>query len=183
MFLIGPPPLDPILDYAVSAWRREPEMRAEDAYKWLFHAILGGEHAVQGEEGPRQWLDNEWPTLMAPKFGEPEMVRLRPDGKVIRVNLRPYCKQGGDKEMLLAVFVASAREFHADKREFVREWDHLGIWLRSHSVGSINLAAWRRVDAVARPRSFPAIDHSADYEQARHPAYRVILRSLWVPTK
>ena len=48
-----------LLDHAFEQWRSTPEMRVEDAYKWLFHATLGGEHAVQDVGGPRNWMDRE----------------------------------------------------------------------------------------------------------------------------
>src|SRR5262245_56083851 len=91
--------VDPI-DFAFAGWQPTPKMEIEDAYKWLFHATLGGEHAVTDDEGPRQWLDREWATLGPPLAGEKEVVPLTVDGKLIRLNLRPYKARGGDKEML-----------------------------------------------------------------------------------
>jgi len=168
-----------LLDYSIGQWKLMPEMRAEDAYKWLFHATLGGEHAVLDEDGPRRWLDREWTSLGPPMANEPEVVRLDPSGRLLRVNLRPFKRHGGDKEMLLAIFVASAQSFLADKREFVREWKSLGCRLRVHSIGKIRFEDWQGLDRETAPAGYPAIDHSAPYEKTYSPAYRVILGSLW----
>jgi hypothetical protein len=173
--------VSPLLLFALAQWRKYPPVEIEDAYKWLYHATLGGEHAVTDEDGPRAWLDAEWPTLVKPRPGEAGTVSLRPDGKILRVNLRVFKAAGGDREMLLAIFVASARQFHAGRRQFSVEWDGLGRELREHSRGRLTWKAWIRLDRETRPRGFPAIDHSANYERIARPAYRVILSSLWIP--
>ena len=168
-----------LLDHAFAEWEATPEMRIEDVYKWLFHATLGGEHAVTSELGPRRWLDREWPTVARPPTGEQEAVSLTPDGSLVRINLRPYKQRGGDKEMLLWAFVLSAERFKSDKRAFVREWDALGARLRSAAMRYLTYAEWKRLDAATRKNGFAAIEHSAQYERAYKPTYRVILRELW----
>jgi hypothetical protein len=168
-----------LLDHAFGQWRSTPEMRIEDAYKWLFHATLGGEHAVTSEDGPRRWLDREWPTVADPVKGELETVPLTPDGRLVRINLRPYRARNGDKEMLLWTFVLSAQKFKSDKREFVREWNALGARLEQRAWNRLTHSEWSRLDIALRPKNFPAIDHSAIYEKTYKPAYRVVLREFW----
>ena len=154
-------------------------MRIQDAYKWLYHATLGGEHAVTSEDGPRRWLDREWPTVGGPLKGEQEVLPLTPDGKLVRINLRPYKARNGDKEMLLWAFVLSAQKFRSDKREFVREWDALGARLMTSPWKQLTHKEWGRLDDSVRKDGFPAIDHSHTYQTKYKPAYRVILRELW----
>lgn len=169
-----------LLDHAFGQWRLTPEMRIEDAYKWLYHATLGGEHAVTSEDGPRRWLDREWSTVGDPFKGEQEVVPLTPDGKLVRINLRPYKARNGDKEMLLWAFVLSAQKFKSDKREFVREWNAFGARLESRPWKKVTHTDWNRLDAQLRKADFPAIDHSAIYERTYNPAYRVVLREFWL---
>jgi hypothetical protein len=171
--------MSPLLRFSIQQWRQMPEMHVKDAYKWLYHATLGGEHAVQDDSGPRQWLESEWPTVGKPLPNEPEIVPLRPDGKIVRINLRPYKHRGGDEEMMLAVFVASARAFKASRAVFIDEWQELGRELAKKPIGKIDLIGWNRLDRETRSLGYPAIDHSTAYEKAYHPAYRVVLRSLW----
>lgn len=168
-----------LLDHAYQQWKETPEMRVEDAYKWLFHATLGGEHRVQGVDGPRNWLDREWASIERAQDKEPEVVRLTPDGSVLRVNLRPYKERGGDKGMMLWAFVFSAERFKADKSVFRRVWNELGRELLTKSHGHITHQAWERLDADTRKLGYPAIHHSKQYEEKYRPAYRVVLRELW----
>lgn len=168
-----------LLDHAWEAFRADGEVRIEDAYKWLFHATMGGEHAVHSEEGPRVWLQNEWNHLPNVRDPEPLVVSLRPDGSVLRVNLRPYKRAGRDPEMLLQLFVASAQTFKADRTAFRAEWSALGRRLSREPVGHLTYPEWRRLERQTGPLGYPAIHHSKAFEEARRPAYRVISGSLW----
>ncbi len=168
-----------VLDFAYRAWKSTPEMRIEDAYKWIFHATLGGEHALRDAHGPRLRLEAEWGSLADPLPAEEEIVALRADGEVVRVNLRPYRKRGGDREMLFALFMASAQRFRPDRRSFERCWSALGARLELRRHGKIDFVSWKGLDARLRQRGFPAIHHSVAYERAYRPAYRVILGEMW----
>lgn len=169
-----------LLEFAIRSWEETPKMEIEDAYKWLFHATQGGDHAVLDDEGPRQWLDAEWQTLGQPLRREPEFVPLDPEGRLIRVNLRPYRAAGGDREMLLEVFMESAKRFKPDKQGFKAVWDLLGATLRGHRIGRIQYDDWRRLDLRSGRSGFPAIEHSKAFLRTYRPAYRVVLGSMWV---
>lgn len=169
-----------LFEFSLNAWKSEKAMRVQDAYKWLYHATLGGEHAVTSDEGPRRWMDAEWPTLSQPYKGESLVVRLRPDGQLIRVNLRPFRSAGGAPEALLQAFVASAKQFHADKTDFIREWTALGEFLKAKGKWqNLAFSDWMKLDVEAKKQGYPAIDHSPEYLRDAHPAYRVLLASEW----
>lgn len=168
-----------LLDYSIEQWRSRPQMRAEDAYKWLFHATMGGEHAISDESGPRAWMDGEWKTLTAPLPEEAEIEELTPDGSVIRVNMRPFRARGGDKSILLKAFIDSAHEFKADKTGFTSAWGALGIRLSKAPIMKISRADWTRVDTEMKAHGYPAIDHSEVYEKTYRPAYRVVTKKIW----
>ena len=165
---------DPDAEFFLARARSDPDLRIEDAYKWLFHAARGGEHAVASETAVRLWLDREWETLGPPQSGEPLWTPLTADGRVGRLNLRPYKAQGGSREALLAAFLAGAEAFDADPARFRRAWHALGRELKQRPVGRLTADEWRRFDRARRAEKYPAIHHSPEYEQARRPAYRVL---------
>lgn len=154
--------------------RAEPELRIEDAYKWLSHAARGGEHALADEAAAQKWLAEEWATLGPPQPNEPLWVPLAADGRIGRLNLRPYRAQGGDPEVLHAAFVASAKSYDASPARFRAAWNALGRDLRKRPLGHLTRAEWRRFDRDRRARGYPAGSHSPEYKQARTPAYRVL---------
>lgn len=160
--------------YAREALAGEPAAGVEDAYKWLFQAARGGEHAAPSEEAARAWLEREWAGLGPPLPGEPLVVRLRPDGAVVRLNLRPFKAAGGDPEALLRAFLASARSFRADPGLFVAAWRAWGRPLPPEGAAGKDARAFAEVDGESERAGWPARHHSASYEAARHPAYRVL---------
>lgn len=165
---------DPDAAYFLAQARTEPDLRIEDAYKWLVHATRGGEHAIASEFAARKWLDGEWATLGPPQPDEPLWVPLVADGRIGRLNLRPYRAQGGATGPLLAAFLASAESFDAAPARFRAAWKALGRALKMNPQGHLIHAEWRRLDRAMRAQGYPAIHHSPEYEQARSPAYRVL---------
>ncbi len=163
-----------LLPFALDAFASDPETRIEDAYKWLFQAANGGEHAIPDEESAREWLGKEWGSLGEALPGEPLLVPLRPDGALVRLNLRPYRDRGGKPEDLLAAFLAGARAFRPDPSLFRESWIALGERLAARPLGPLNRAEWNRLDAAMRPKGYPAARHSDGFTRARRPAYRVL---------
>jgi hypothetical protein len=178
LLLMQTPQTSDLLVFSMVEWRKTPAMRIADAYKWLFHATLGGEHAVRDDSGPRQWMEREWASLGEPFRYEPEISPLTPDGTIVRVNLRPYKARGANSEKLLQVFVESAKRFRSEKQEFVREWGGLGDLLRRRPLGALNRREWQKLDTEMKPLGYPAVHHSESYERTYKPAYRVVLGAL-----
>ena len=166
-----------LLEHAVQAWRTTLDMTVQDAYKWLFHAVLGGEHAIHDTVGPSQWLEREWRTLSTPDPSEPPYVPLRPDGSLVRLNLRPFKARGGNPERLLDAFVNSARVFRGDKTELIGWWQSWGWQLEEASLGSLNYGDWESLNLQLMRLEYPPVHHSALYERVHRPAYRVLLRT------
>jgi hypothetical protein len=160
--------------FAEEALRADPEVRIEDAYKWLFHASRGGEHAIRDAEAARAWLEREWASLGAPEPEEPLVVALRPDGALVRLNLRPYRARGGRPSDILDAFVRSASAFRGDGGGFEAAWGELGRRLEARPFGHLDARAFRALDAEARAKGFPAWHHSPSYQDSKRPAYRVL---------
>ena len=160
--------------FAWGALRNEPAAAVVDVYKWLFQATRGGEHAAPSEEAARRWLESEWATLGPPFPDEPLVVPLRPDGTVVRLNLRPYKAAGGDPEDLLRAFLSSAREFRPDPGLFVSAWRAFGAELAPTGTQGLEVPAFEALDREAERAGWPARHHGADYAAERKPAYRVL---------
>lgn len=163
-----------LVDFALARWRAEPQVQVEDAYKWLYQATRGGEHAVPDEKMARDWLEQEWQTLGEPQKDEPLWQPLCPDGEIGRLNLRPFRARGGRKADLLAAFVDSSRNFSHDESSFIAAWNELGRRLKQRSRGRLAWRDWKLLDRQVRLAGYPAIHHSQPYAEARRPAYRVL---------
>lgn len=172
-----------LLDFALAQWKTGGHARIEDAYKWLFQATRGGEHAVPDEQMAREWLENEWKTLGAARENEPLWQPLCGDKEnesTGRLNLRPFRDRGGKKEDLLTAFIESSKDFSRSKdssrskENFIAAWNELGKRLGKKSRGNLNRKDWEKFDAEMKTRDYPAVHHSQDYEKVKQPAYRVL---------
>ena len=166
-----------LLDFAIPKWKADPNVRIEDAYKWIYQATRGGEHAAPDREMARQWLDDEWKSLGQPSEHDKLWEPLCPGQEIGRLNLRAFKAGGGSEGDLLDAFLASAAEYKATVVEFTAAWDELGKRLKNRRVGMLTSAEWARLDAEAQPRNYPAMHHSEFYNNAEHPAYRIITKA------
>ena len=159
---------------ARAALAEEPAAGVEDAYKWLFQAARGGEHAAPSGEAARAWLESEWATLGPPLPGEPLVVELRRDGAVVRLNLRPFKAGGGDPNALLRAFLSSARRFAPDPGLFVSAWRAFSRGLAPGGANGWSSGAFEELDRSSEKAGWPAGHHSRGYAEACEPAYRVL---------
>lgn len=166
-----------LLNFALPQWKGDPNFRIEDAYKWSYQATRGGEHAVPNEETARKYLGEEWQTLGAPAADEVLWQPLCADGSIGRLNLRPFRAQGGDQADLAAAFVKSSEDFTGDAADFLAVWRELGRRLKKKKQGELNYHDWKKLNAEMRKQNYPAIHHSKIYENAEHPAYRILTKA------
>ena len=134
---------DPDADFFLAHARADPEVRIEDAYKWLHQATRGGEHALADEAAARQWLNGEWATLGPPQPNEPLWVPLTPDCRIGRLKLRPYRARGGSTEA-----EGRALLYRLTLRSLLEEQSHITVVerealesvLKEMEIGSSDLA-------------------------------------------
>ncbi|MBK8465823.1 MAG: hypothetical protein IPL32_08330 [Chloracidobacterium sp.] len=165
-----------LLSFSIPKWSANKNVRIEDAYKWLYQATRGGEHAVPDKESARKWLADEWQTLDKPATNEPIWEPLCRGGEIGRLNLRPFKAGGGKVDDLLEAFLASSRALKTKQTSFVDAWSALGKRLKKRSIGTLDYAAWSELANEKGSQDFPAIHHSETYEKANHPAYRILTK-------
>ena len=77
----------------VEHYDRRPLMRATDLYKLLYQGVFGVGHIM--DEGALDWLRAEAEKLdIEENPDEPLLEDVSADGKIVRVNLRPYLRRG-----------------------------------------------------------------------------------------
>lgn len=165
----------------VGAWRdavgryraAHPAATVQDLYKLAHQGIMGSEHAVRDTARVRDWLVRELAEVRAGTrrgagygagYGA-AVEPLPPDGRFVRVHLRPFLERGGAPEALLRAFVATANTARGDTAAFACAERAL--------AGVKGFGAYV---AARRREGFPAVHHSAAYEGAYGPAYRVVER-------
>ncbi len=165
------------MDFALPQWAQDANFQIEDAYKWIFQATRGGEHAAPSREMAREYLNEEWQTLAKPSAGEALWQPLCADGEIGRLNLRPFRARGGNAEKAADAFVKSSLDFQGTEKDFLAAWRELGKRLRKKRQGNLSYKTWRHLDSTMRKQKYPAIHHSKIYEDSEHPAYRILTKA------
>jgi hypothetical protein len=161
------------IELPLGEWRADPAIEMQDAYKWIFQATQGGEHAAPSRDRAATWLEREWNDVGPSAEGELVAEPLGTSG-IVRVNIRSYRAAGGTEDALLTAFLVSASSFKADPVAFRRLWEALGGELRQAPIGQLTRATWEQLDAECRALNYPAVHHSEGYTRLRRPAYRVV---------
>lgn len=168
--------MDSLQQILENHFARTPLMQLQDVYKLIFQAALGSEHAVAEEQSARIWLAREI-SRMGVGPDDPLLDRLSPDGRMLRVHLRPYIKSGKDLETLLHAFIRTANEWHGTTETLKMYAVEAISFLRSWT-GSFSSKDFETFFASMESQGFPAAHHSGEYVHLYRPAYRVVSRQF-----
>ena len=165
----------------VVSWHaaRYDALEARDLYKLLHQAVAGPGHAIRDPEMARSWLVREWSSLGAPHEEEQVLEPLTGDGRLVRLNLRPWRAAGRDAEEVLVAFLRTAETVSPSESRIRAEMDAIracsATLAAPAGIEEEDLASFFAEQAVA---GYPAVHHSAGYSSAYDPAYRVVLGDL-----
>jgi hypothetical protein len=155
---------------------RFPAMQPQDVYKLVHQATMGPRHAGLDSAMAAQWMAREIASL-GPGPDEPLVDTISADGRMVRVNLRPFLAAGGDRAALVRAFVRSAHEVEGSTPALRRHLGYAEQMAASRTL-PVDRTALRAFVARMRAAGYPAVGHSDAYEAAYHPAYRVVLATL-----
>lgn len=156
--------------------RRYPHWAIADLYKLIHQAATGSEHAVSDEAQARSWLKRELAQL-GPGQDEPLLDPISPDGRIVRLHLRPFARRRLDPEALLQAFILTASAFPPSADRLL---DYAAVAGQLAQEGLLPFSAEQisRYFSDWQADGFPAVHHSWRYTQDYQPAYRVVAREL-----
>jgi hypothetical protein len=155
---------------------RYPVMRLEDVYKLIHQASLGSQHLGLDIDQAGAWLTNELADLREGP-AEPILDPISPDGRILRVHLRPYVAECHDPASLLLAFVRTANEWEGSIDLLRACWRCVEQTAKDGHL-RCDLSAAREFGARMAILNYPAIHHSEAYKAAYRPAYRVVSREF-----
>lgn len=156
--------------------RRYPQWELQDLYKLLHQGAMGAEHAVSNEAGVRDWLVRELAELgTGPE--EPLLDPLSPDGRLVRVHLRPFAQLALPAELLLQAFLRTAREV-APAPEKLAAAAEVAAQLATEGALPFDKQALAHFFAEQQAHGFRAMHHSESFRKHYQPAYRVVAREF-----
>lgn len=156
--------------------RRYPQLQLQDLYKLVHQASLGSEHAVRDPERARRRLEEE---VEHPGGGpeEPLPDPISPDGRIVRIHLRPYLAAGHDPALLLKSFLRTANEYRGSEALLELYWQSVRSFARTDllAVPPSEVTAYGR---HMKSGGYPSVHHTKLYESQYRPAYRVVARDF-----
>jgi hypothetical protein len=175
-------------DILLEQARLRPKWQVQDVYKLAFQAALGSEHAAPGEAAAWQWLEQEIACLGAGPAGlpagkpvgkpaDPALEPISPDGRLARVNLRPYLASGGSPEDLLQAFLRTAALWQG-RRDTLQQYLGWAIELVERGETGFQPAEAKTCFQHLAEAGYPSAHHSSIYRELYRPAYRVVLLDL-----
>jgi len=149
----------------------------EDLYKFLHQAIYGPGHAIPNREAAADWMDRELDGLGPSLEGEPASESLGGEPPLVRVNLRPFVASGGDPDLLVDAFVASANHDRGNSRRMEVVLSLAASYVQCAGRGELS-PELKALSTELAEQGYPAIHHSEAYVDAYRPAYRVVDEAL-----
>lgn len=156
--------------------KRYPLLQIADLYKLLYQSTLGNGHAITDSTEAADWLSRDLMKLDK-ESGEPLADTLGDCGRFSRVHLKTYIQYGGDPQDLLNAFLVTGRDYPPDSSAFFCALSTARNMAQKGKLPWSDNSLQEFISNQARLH-YPAVHHSARYDSAYHPAYRVIATEL-----
>lgn len=157
---------------------RYPEMELTDVYKLLHQATFGSGTPDVNKKIEREWLESEY-RIYKPNPNLPLMESVSPDGRWVRLHLRPYMAAGGKIDPLVDTFVVSVKQVQLNNGAQLTAWwqafEQLAQTRWSFPLDELQI--FGKIHAGLR---WPAIAHSPKFVRTYQPLYRVLVSDLAV---
>lgn len=162
--------------FLIEHLRRRPRMEVRDVYKLLYQGVFGVSH-IMGEKAWERLKEEAERVDLLDHLDEPLVEPVSVDGRFLRVNLRPYLRQGGDLRTLYRAMLESS-EHVGDPTEFVSLW---GMFKEAAAEQDLDFddETIRLYDRSLEETGPEPRHHSAAYREAYYPAYRVVMRRIF----
>lgn len=153
-----------------------PYMEPRDVYKLLYQGVLGPEHNVVDENAFRERALAEYAPLEACQE-ERLSESVRPDGSLLRINLRAFKFRDGDLESLITDCLSAGRQEWGEPEELKVAWDAFCGLCREGRWPGFSPASVSECSVWLKARGYPAVHHSPAYRTYYQPSYRLIART------
>jgi len=153
-----------------------PLAQPQDIYKLLFQGVFGVSHIISDKTWERL-LDEAKRISLDDDVVDPLVEPVCPYASMIRVNLRPYLKAGGDLEDLYQAMMETA-SYVGSSSVFRRYWAQFKeLTLEELNFNWMDIEA---IDETIRRVGVNPLHHTQIYRDAYHPAYRVVSKTAYV---
>jgi len=156
-----------------------PSMDGADVYKMLFQGTMGPAHLMKNTDIAFSELKKEFKRAKTcGRKDEKLLEAVSIGGAVVRVNLRPYNRRGGEIEQLFKIMEVSARKFIPNKKKLIRLWADFKSLVQKGLL-EFDYREVLELDTRIKQKENIVISHSEIYRKKEKPTYRVVLASVF----
>ena len=156
---------------------RRPAMEPRDLYKLLYQGVRGPEHIITSPKAFTERLVEEWDKLDLAE-NDPLWESIRPDGSLLRLNLRPFKARGGHLDGLVTACLETGLRPWGIPSELQLAWEGVTAACREHSWPGLALVDIEIFTSWLQAKGFPSVHHSERYQGLYRPAYRLVAAGI-----
>ena len=165
--------IDQVMGLVEEHLARRPGMEPRDVYKLLFQGIRGPEHIIASPEAFTERLQGEW-EFLEPAGDEPLLESIRPDGRLLRLNLRPFKAARGVIEDLATACLRTSLSSWGTLVELQTAWNGFSAACREYTWPGVKLEEINAFTTWVEAQGYPPVHHSERYRSLYRPAYRLV---------
>jgi hypothetical protein len=150
-----------------------------DFYKLLYQGVRGSEHIIASPESFTERLLEEWNELDL-AGGDPLWESIRPDGSLLRLNLRPFKVAGGRLDELVTACLETGGRRWGTLSELQQAWECFITTCRDGYWPGLSMDDVETFTSMLKENGFPPVHHSEYYQSLYRPAYRLLAADIWL---
>ncbi len=153
-----------------------PESALQDVYKAFYQEHFGPEHMISDTAAVRQYLDYEL-SIMGDERTGLYYEAIGVEGNYVRVSLKSVTDGLISADELLQAFLDSAAARQVPAVDWATKWDAIVAVVDEVKPG-LGSASEREMLREASVKK-QAVHHSKAYNEAYHPHYRIVHRTIF----
>jgi hypothetical protein len=153
---------------------RYPELEILDVYKLFHQAVFGPGQVIKNQKAAREWLERE-SELLRPTAEQALIESVHPEGRHVRLHLRPYLAEQGSLAQLLIAYAESSRSVEGNPETMQAYWSSFQTMIQNGKF-KFDPRTTALIGRVRGAEKWSNSHHSPIYNYYYKPAYRVLLR-------
>lgn len=157
--------------------RHKSNIHIQDIYKLLYQSVFGVSHILADPTKSKNFLRKEFDSVN-PSENELLIEPISVDGKVVRINLRPFKAKYNDVDKLFQAMMISTQEIKGTLSKFLIVWNEFKKAVLNNEL-DFDRKELENFDQIIKLKNYPVLHHSEPYRSANEPAYRVVKRKIF----
>ena len=164
-------------DIIITQFNRYPKMEVTDLFKIVYLAAMGNKHLLKDKSKAYKYLKYEFENIKA-SDSEPLYEEISPDGRFVRVNLRPYKAKEWYIDDLFEIMLKTA-SYYDESIKKLNNYCYYLIEFQKQGCIPFSKNSLKNIIFKMKENQYALFHHSKEYKKHYKPAYRVVSFDLF----